>query len=1431
MSTASGTDSYQTVTDQSESDDDDPNTWGQKSQRRGCRCPPFCTASRVCHVCYICQLCLYLLVFPLWTKWLVTSPMPTRYWHQDFPDWPVISSAAGRSIALEAPARAIDMTPLPMDSRSCNYSCLSSVAASDTASVGFQVGLTLNDPELIKQKVYAVYPVLLASENFRDWWVAADKRHAHPTPFWRSRTAAEMGLYTYVSEACTKPPEKRTDMSEVLGGVYILACVTWSPDSFKKLSAATTLTMDEVGSFCSSAGGVCGWSCGAEVPSERLPGCVDHRIAMTSDSVAGLFVSDANFKGKVEIQECSQGKWDHGSCMTTPNNFQHWQCQECRYDPNPVGSDMDIGLDDSAERERIYTSLPRFKVMLTDVESPDGDVFNQPRIFLLSSTVKQTGIWKKLYMPDTGKFTLPEPVATPTKSPDDMEDEDGSTVTEAYTKQAMVLMEPSRLNIDPDWCFGQQGPLYLVACAVNASLYEDPNFENFTQGQRVAPPPFNDRCVAVSGRCGGACQSWDTEDLKSCTDDGYIVQSALVQHIPPQKNEEMAVWVFAFLLLLGFAVKVGVLCPGIFRSYKHYRRYDPELTQQLRYIVVAVTTKDEPPSIVLRSLIGAVSALPSDCACRYHVALLDEGHRAQQKVLWTKICEILQAIPSGSGFQSYEESVRQFFHVWVEETNKMTFEDLRRSFYGDKSQATLDKLSGEEVLKKLRKAWGWQRVSCTALESALASLKDELLAPGPHKNKSYLDDLVDWMPADENSIALRLHYLARASPPEDERTLKTQHVAPGTWYYEVPQGTGNDQWLACRSKAMQMLHGLEEVDTSKLQIALRPSRGKPGGLNFAANYFFVYAGRARNLYGDDRDLQPALFSVCDARHQFQTDFYHSTIPYFFDLYANLSRNVRFCQCPKYFPHVQDRADYLDNNDAQYFRLNCMIHNCCGGVSASSTNSTWLLNRKEPEEHDALIWELEKSRVRDRRTKRKHKEYIEFLTFPENCAAEDAALSLKQMVGGNRSHFISRRLSYGLALTPEEHLIAVQKSIQANFVLSLQSFFRCQSGLVSLWTTFLAFACFLTSLFWLVTKADLEWEVVNWGWLPKDAYRTVMQPVRSWSQDAAEVLNRFVGYDEEWLQSFIVITLQIAVWVASLGAWLLLIAVVTQTCKVIQRCCLNCGSIWPDEMRWWGRLLILVSNLSHFLWCWVPFFWIGFNFYNVFSGRDFHYPPLLMFVFTLLLQVLNWGLIGASCMRHSLEASMEANEVAMLTIDNIWRSTQRYYITAPLVIYSMVEGLQDLMNFQLYGQDVTVNEASGKIAVHLVKYWTLLLEILAIAAWICFYNVKPTQDEGGLSSLIIVTVIALDVLHPCAYLWVGETKMTPAKANSLSWYQALTTWEWWERLIHDLVLNELVTGVLKWLGPAWMIAMPLLTLLMPYIGVNQAFMLVATVQNR
>lgn len=37
--------------------------------------------------------------------------------------------------------------------------------------------------------MHTVYPVLLASADFNDWWVVADRRHAYPQPFWRARTS------------------------------------------------------------------------------------------------------------------------------------------------------------------------------------------------------------------------------------------------------------------------------------------------------------------------------------------------------------------------------------------------------------------------------------------------------------------------------------------------------------------------------------------------------------------------------------------------------------------------------------------------------------------------------------------------------------------------------------------------------------------------------------------------------------------------------------------------------------------------------------------------------------------------------------------------------------------------------------------------------------------------------------------------------------------------------------------------------------------------------------------------------------------------------------------------------------------------------------------------------------------------------------------
>lgn len=125
--------------------------------------------------------------------------------------------------------------------------------------------------------------------------------------------------------------------------------------------------------------------------------------------------------------------------------------------------------------------------------------------------------------------------------------------------------------------------------------------------------------------------------------------------------------------------------------------------------------------------------------------------------------------------------------------------------------------------------------------------------------------------------------------------------------------------------------------------------------------------------------------------------------------------------------------------------------------------------------------------------------------------------------------------------------------------------------------------------------------------------------------------------------------------------------------------------------------------------------------------------------------------------------------------------------------------------------------------NLVKYWTLLLILGAIIGWIYFFS-YGIRKQGGVSATIIITLIALDVLHPCTYLWFGNSKLTAEQAKKMTWLQALTSREWWERRVYCAILNQTVTGLLKWLNPLWFIVMPILTLFMPYIGVNQAFLM-------
>merc|ERR1719498_1326030 len=186
-------------------------------------------------------------------------------------------------------------------------------------------------------------------------------------------------------------------------------------------------------------------------------------------------------------------------------------------------------------------------------------------------------------------------------------------------------------------------------------------------------------------------------------------------------------------------------------------------------------------------------------------------------------------------------------------------------------------------------------------------------------------------------------------------------------------------WLEWRKSAVEYTYGENFLKGSKFLVPIRTSRGKAGGLNFAENYLFDYCRRQETSHQilDPIRYKYALFGISDARHQFQADFFQATVPYFFRTDEQLNPKVAFTQCPQYFQEMPDDADYLDTNNSQFFRLNCMLRNCCGGVTSCGTNGTWLLDPRAWSE----LWEEPTSEVLTKGP-RDEKVFIERALFHE-----------------------------------------------------------------------------------------------------------------------------------------------------------------------------------------------------------------------------------------------------------------------------------------------------------------------------------------------------------------------------------------------------------------------------------------------------------------
>mmetsp|Transcript_38162 Transcript_38162/g.106258 ORF Transcript_38162/g.106258 Transcript_38162/m.106258 type:complete len:1435 (-) Transcript_38162:178-4482(-) len=1403
------------------------------TEKRPCCC--CLTAQRFYHLAYIALFMAYLVIFPLWAKWLICAPMPIMFWNDDLKPFPLLPLREMQPSGSDVEKPTIRISEIPANGMACNFSCGEEYLGYRSNLMNFEVTLSLNQASLAKRNVFTAYPVLLASEDFENWQLVADRRHAQPEPFFRSRSESTGQVYVQTTRPCMSMDN--ADAGLTSSGIYIVGCATWHSASMEALDKLETVTTDDLNRYCNSVGGVCGWPCSSSIPPTRLTGCSAEGV-IQNESLAE-WMPEAITGGRVEVFSCMTPAEGDEDCALSTQRMSLWPCHQChkRLPEGSVGGEGDDRrrLQDPEDEDELvvnkrYLSLPQMQVKMYDSKVPGGtDLFNAPRSIVFAST-SLNGTWKRLY---SGKAIDTVPIGS--EIPKD------KIRSEGDMQIAMHVEHTNSLYLNSESCFGKRGPLYLVACAVNGSIYDDASgwrgkTQRFSPGQQVAPPPFNDRCVAVAGRCGHACTTNPVGQLPFCQPDGYIEQDVLVGQVRMQYNRLRVVLVFICVLLCGFAVKVLMLCPGIFSPYKHAHDYSPDMTESFRYIVVCspVVGADENKGTMLRNIIGTVSCMPPECRCRYHVVVNDEGHRNEMKKCWKLFCNIIDAVPN-FGDDTYEKNVLAFTHVWCIETKPLTL-PLIGGKVNELDDKTLDKLCGKTALQKLLKEsrWRtWDRSNLTGLEAALEALKDDL------KNDynrftiftPYLDNIGDWEPKDPSSVALRMHYTSRAKPVEDTRNIMVQHVAVGNWYYRVPKGSSTEDWLQLRTQTKEMVYALPDDDDDCYQVPLRSSHGKAGGLNFVDNYMALVSRRYQNKYMDERDEAPSLYAIADARHQFQPDFMLSCIPYFFTRKYNvLNDRVAFTQAPQHYPEYSDSSDYMDYNNAAFFRLNAMIRNCCGGVTSCGTNGMWLI---PPRDDDGTIWQKRRKRVRDYDGSRRD-QLIEREQFHTSCKIEDTASSLDQVLVGRHSHFVNRKLSFGMAKAPTDFIGAQQRWVEGAVTLALQWFSgnadshseSARNGWM-LWATVLIFATFMGALLRLVMSRSDTSVFVKYGVLSRETFDTYTVGMREliWFQIGQhhEFL-KLLGLNEVDVYVYAELFNQFVIWSATTVAAFSVVVFLTIFAKFFSRCC---GVSFPNEMRWWARLIISMDNLTYFVWFWTSFFWVGFNYYTALFEMHFHFNNEGMMLFMLVINLLNWGLIITNSCRYSVMESIDANEVAALSMDNVWRSNQLFFMTGPIQLFSVVRGISEFIKYKFYGQDIGgwAGGDLGKISVSIVKYWTTFLLLACVGCWVC-YGVYAHEYANSFSACIVVTMISLDVLHPCVFLWLGNVSISPDQLKAMTCCQCLMSLQWWQVTFKGLILNTALTGLLKFLAPAYFLLLPILALASSYFGLTGAYMLIA-----
>jgi len=440
-----------------------------------------------------------------------------------------------------------------------------------------------------------------------------------------------------------------------------------------------------------------------------------------------------------------------------------------------------------------------------------------------------------------------------------------------------------------------------------------------------------------------------------------------------------------------------------------------------------------------------------------------------------------------------------------------------------------------------------------------------------------------------------------------------------------------------------------------------------------------------------------------------------------------------------------------------------IRDCSGGVSSCGTNGTWLLLQRDW----TTLWELPDGEVLPEGPY-KEDVLMEVRNFHESCKVEDTASSLQQAKMGRRSQFVNRRLSYAMAKAPVDYLAAVQRWAEGGMVLSLQTFCHCHKRAYMLVIPAIVYALQFYSVVHILLHAPVDepW-LVSLGFMDRDGFDNLVEEL---SPEILEICI-FTCFTtirlKSMIKAYVMIVLQTAVYLFCMLIGWFCFAMTTIVAKIYYRfkeVPVEIGPAWPNSGRWWVRLFISLDNLTYIYWCWTCFFWVIFNnscIYN--EGSPYYFEPYVMLMFSVVLQVLSYLIVITATARYSHIQWKQSNEVAIIGVLNIWRSTQLFYMGAPMQVFSVMSGSIDYTKWRQFKVDISfwTGGDRGAIAKNIVRCWTLFLILAAVFAWFYFFLGSSRGTNAG-SGLIINTIVALDILQPCSYLWFGQADEDWAK---------------------------------------------------------------------